>query len=79
VPDKNAYAQGTSVPVSRSKTEIEATLKRFGADEFAYGVRKDGSAQIGFVARGRRIRFTLSPIVAYEMELDRMEATGERF
>lgn len=31
------YAQGTSVPVSRSQGEIEQILKRFGADQFSSG------------------------------------------
>ncbi len=28
------YAETTSVPVDRSKAEIEAVLKRYGASEF---------------------------------------------
>jgi hypothetical protein len=30
------YAADTKVPVERSRLEIERTLKRYGADRFAY-------------------------------------------
>jgi hypothetical protein len=33
------YAVGTSVPVDRSKAEIERLLIRYGADHFASGWR----------------------------------------
>ncbi len=40
------YAAGTDVGVSKSKAEIERTLVRYGADQFAYGI--DGTqAMIG--------------------------------
>lgn len=52
------YASGTEVPVERSRTEIERTLARFGADQFGW-VISPNSAQVGFVARSRQIRFTL--------------------
>jgi hypothetical protein len=32
------YADRTTVPVKRTKAEIEATLTRYGADRFAYFV-----------------------------------------
>lgn len=53
------YAKGTSVSTERSRGEIERTLDRFGASEFAYGYNQD-QAVIQFVARGLRIRFVLS-------------------
>jgi hypothetical protein len=52
------YAQGTDVPVDRSRAEIERTLARYGADQFMYGW-KEGGAVIGFRAHSRLIRFTL--------------------
>jgi hypothetical protein len=52
------YAEGTEVPADRSRTEIEKTLARFGADQFGNGWRED-SAVIVFRAHGRHIRFTL--------------------
>lgn len=53
------YAAGTSVPVERSRAEIERTLARFGADEFAYGYDKS-RAVVQFTAQDRRVRFVLS-------------------
>lgn len=52
------FAQSTSVPVERSKAEIEGLLARYGATAFVSGWR-DNYAQIQFDAQGRRIRFTL--------------------
>ncbi len=52
------FAEGTAVPVERSKTEIEKTLARFGADQFGYGSKEDG-AVIVFRAQGRHVRFIL--------------------
>jgi hypothetical protein len=36
------YAKNTSVPVSKSKNEIEQILLRYGADQFLYGVDLGG-------------------------------------
>ena len=52
------YANSTSVSVERSRNEIERTLSRFGAHEFAYGWSGD-CAVIGFSSDGRRVRFVL--------------------
>jgi hypothetical protein len=51
----SAYAEGTSVAPDRSRAEIEKTLDRFGADEFAYASSK-GRAVIAFTAQGRQVR-----------------------
>lgn len=52
------YAEGTSVPADKSRSEIERTLKRYGADAFSYGF--DGAqAAIMFRAKGRMVRFVL--------------------
>lgn len=50
------YAEGTSVPVDRSRSEIERTVTRFGAEAFAYGVLKD-RVMVEFIADDRRVRF----------------------
>lgn len=55
------YAAGTSVPVERTRAEIERTLARFGATGFAYAT-ESGRAMIGFQTAERRIRFVL-PLV----------------
>lgn len=52
------YAAGTEVPSDRSRSEIERTLKRYGAAAFAYAW-EGNSAQIAFKLDGRQILFRL--------------------
>lgn len=52
------YAADTSVSSETSRAEIERTLRRYGADEFAYMTSRT-HAMVGFVANGRQIRFKL--------------------
>ena len=52
------YAADTSVPVERSRSEIEGTLQRFGAEKFMSGWDQE-KAVIAFVFKGRAIRFQL--------------------
>ena len=52
------YAENTTVPSDRSRGEIERTLTRYGAESFMYGWDAKG-AVVGFVAKGRQVRFTL--------------------
>jgi hypothetical protein len=52
------YAAKTSVPVERSRAEIERTLERYGATSFAYGWDQD-RAVIQFAAQDRQVRFLL--------------------
>lgn len=64
------YAQGTTVSSDKSRAEIEATLRRYGATSFMYGSAPD-RAVIAFEALDRRVRFELpmpSPLdVAFVM------------
>lgn len=53
-----SYAQGTEVPVSRSRQAIEDLLRKAGATAFASGYG-DGRAVIGCSLRGRQLRFTM--------------------
>jgi hypothetical protein len=53
------YAEGTAVPVEKTRVEIEETLRRFGADAFSSGY-EERRAFIAFRARGRFIRLTLA-------------------
>lgn len=69
-----SYAVNTTVPVEKSKTEIEHTLERYGASEFVYGVKPD-RAMVGFVLKGRSIRFTL-PLLTKDNEKFRKTAAG---
>lgn len=49
------YATKTSVASDRSKAEIEKTLMRYGADQFAYGWSGD-DAVVAFAINGRAIK-----------------------
>lgn len=52
------YAAKTTVSAEASRSEIERTLSRYGAQAFAYGWDQRG-AQLEFVASNRRVRFVL--------------------
>ena len=50
------YAENTSVPVDRSKAEIESILQRYGADQFMSGWDQE-KAFIAFRMAGRQVKF----------------------
>ena len=52
------YAANTSVSSELSRIEIERTLIRYGAENFAYATAQ-GKAAIGFTMYGRQIKFIL--------------------
>lgn len=52
------YAANTSVSSELSRLEIEKTLIRYGADNFAYATAQ-GKALIGFTMNERQIKFIL--------------------
>lgn len=53
------FAEDTSVSPERSRSEIEATLKRYGADAFGFGT--DGSRSfVQFRAHNKQIRFLVT-------------------
>lgn len=52
------YATTTSVPVERSRAEIEGILEKYGADQFLYGWDAD-YATIAFRMRGRHVKYEL--------------------
>jgi len=52
------FAEKTSVPVERSRAEIESLLKKHGATRFVSGW-EEGRAVIAFELSGRRIRFEI--------------------
>lgn len=54
----STYASQTSVSSERSRTEIERTLRRFGADAFVYGWDQE-KAMVQFRAEGKTVRFLL--------------------
>ena len=53
-----AYAENTSVPIERSKAEIERLMVRYGADQFCSGWEHN-KALIRFRAGGWFVRFEL--------------------
>ncbi|HZR50148.1 MAG TPA: hypothetical protein VFB06_11570 [Streptosporangiaceae bacterium] len=52
------YAAGTEVSSDKSRTEIERTLRRYGATAFAYSW-EGNQAQVAFKLGDRHIRFRL--------------------
>lgn len=69
-----AYAENTSVPIDRSKAEIERVLVRYGATGFMYGIRPE-KAVIAFEANNRHVRFLL-PMPDAEAKEFRTTPTG---
>lgn len=54
------FAADTTVPVDRSRSELERILQRYGATAFAYGWDESGRVVIRFKAHHRLIRFELA-------------------
>jgi hypothetical protein len=52
------YAEGTEVPVSKSRTEIESLLKKRGVVQHFFGETLEG-ARIMFILHGRMYRFDI--------------------
>ena len=67
------YAAKTTVPVSRTRDEIERVLARYGADAFGYGW-DDGRAVLSFRAKGRYIRFSMDVVGTPQEERQRWRA-----
>lgn len=74
---KRDYAKYTKVPVSRSKVEMEETVKRFGAESFAVLDTKD-AAVIVFEIENRRVRFSLNKPPLSDMATLREREKQER-
>ena len=53
-----SYAQNTTVPVSRSREDIERTLNKYGATGFMYGQQGDIAA-VAFEMNKRRYRMEI--------------------
>lgn len=62
------YASKTKVPIDQTRSEIERTLTRYGANRFAY-FTETGRAIIVFEAHDRRIKFDL-PLPTESSERD---------
>lgn len=68
------YAVATSVDASRTVTEIERTVERYGASSFAYG-RTPEKGVVTFDMHGRRLRFVV-PLPDKRERAFGMTATG---
>lgn len=68
------FAEGTPVPVGRTRGEIETLVSKYGATRFASGWLDDEHAAISFVAKGRLVRFTL-PLPTVAETLARLKKT----
>jgi hypothetical protein len=57
------YAEGTSVPVDRSRAEIERTLERYGGDAWQF-TKTPEAATLAWRMRGRalKVRIPLPPL-----------------
>jgi hypothetical protein len=58
-----AYAADTTVPVERTRAEIETILRKYGAAGFACGWNNgptESVARIDFAAKGKHVRFVLT-------------------
>ncbi len=71
------YAASTSVSSERSRAEIEQILKRYGADQFAYGWDQS-DAMIQFRAHGRLVRFVLPLPDRNAREFTHTPVSGQR-
>lgn len=74
------YAAGTTVSPEKSRAEIEATLKRYGADQFMGGWSGD-DAVIGFRIKGLFVRLSLRApkLPSYTAETKRQQAIRQRW
>ncbi|WP_036114555.1 MULTISPECIES: hypothetical protein [Luteibacter] len=70
------YAQGTTVSSDKSRAEIEATLRRYGATSFMYGSAPD-RAVIAFEAFDRRVKFELPMPDPKAQEFSRTPGRGD--
>lgn len=53
-----AYAEKTTISISRTKADIEDLIQKAGAEQFISGY-KDNMSIIGFTLANRQIRFIL--------------------
>jgi len=71
------YASETSVPVEKSRVEIETILRRYKASSFGYASNPTG-AMIFFELAGRRIKFVLPMPDPKAREFTHTPAKGQR-
>ena len=69
------FAENTSVSSEASRGEIERTLRRYGADQFAY-MTGSTQARIGFVAQNRQVLFVIDMPDPRDREFTHTPAKG---
>lgn len=65
------YASTTDVPANKSRDEIERTLRRFGATDFAYRMSAAGEVTILFEVQELRVRMGMQLPNRGQFRLDR--------
>jgi len=66
-----AYASKTTVSPERSRAEIEAILRRYGATDFGYMYQETGGAAVMFKINGTAVRFLMPLPLLADFKLDR--------
>ena len=68
-----AYAEKTTVSVSKSRVEIEDLIRKHGADQFVSGY-SGNRVMIGFTAYGRQVRFMVEiPVGKNQKDTEQLE------
>lgn len=73
----STYASKTTVSADKTRSEIERTLKRYGADEFAFA-SSSARAMVAFRAENRNVRFVLQLPERASREFTHTPTTGVR-
>ncbi len=74
--NRRGYAHGTSVPVDRTRSEVEHLLTKHGASGFMYGTT-NGQALVVFEMKDRRLKFLVPMPVANKHGSDEREVAAE--
>lgn len=68
-----AYAEKTTVPVSKTRIEIEELIRKHGAGQFISGY-SGNKVMIGFTAAGRQVRFIVEiPSGKNQRDMEQLE------
>lgn len=74
-----SFAEGTEVPIERSRAEVERLISRYGASSFASGFTPE-QAVIMFEAHGRRVKLVLPipPLESFARAKNRRRSPSEQ-
>ena len=64
------FAEHTSVPIDRSRAEVERLIQRYGCSRFGVMNEADGSAMVYFEHQGRQLQIPVKmpPMAKYRVE-----------